>query len=456
MKKLIIFDLDGVLVSTKDLHYEALNSALEEVDSKYVISRQDHLKTFDGLKSSEKLDMLTKDRGLPQELHSQIWNRKQELTIQQLQHIKPDQFIKMTLRELRRRGYKLACCSNAIRRSVLTILSKLDLIEQLDLIISNEDVKQGKPHPEMYWKAMSIMGVLPEETLIVEDSPAGLLAASRSRADVLRVDTPKDVNIKNIAEKLNIKKMGKVPKWQGGKLNVLIPMAGAGSRFQAAGYTFPKPLIEVKGKPMIQVVVENLNIDANFIYVVQKEHREKYNLDTLLNLITPNCKIVETDGMTEGAACTALLAKEHIDVDAPLFFANSDQFVEWDSNEFLYKMNETNADGGIVSFKATHPKWSFAKVDENGLVTEVAEKNPISDIATVGYYYWKHGSDFVKYAEQMIEKDIRVNNEFYVCPVFNEAIADCKKIKTFDIPKMWGIGTPEDLDVFLNNYKGEV
>jgi HAD superfamily hydrolase (TIGR01509 family) len=456
MKKLIIFDLDGVLVSTKDLHYEALNSALEEVDSKYVISRQDHLKTFDGLKSSEKLDMLTKDRGLPQELHSQIWNRKQELTIQQLQHIKPDQFIKMTLRELRRRGYKLACCSNAIRRSVLTILSKLDLIEQLDLIISNEDVKQGKPHPEMYWKAMSIMGVLPEETLIVEDSPAGLLAASRSRADVLRVDTPKDVNIKNIAEKLNIKKMGKVPKWQGGKLNVLIPMAGAGSRFQAAGYTFPKPLIEVKGKPMIQVVVENLNIDANFIYVVQKEHREKYNLDTLLNLITPNCKIVETDGMTEGAACTALLAKKHIDVDAPLFFANSDQFVEWDSNEFLYKMNETNADGGIVSFKATHPKWSFAKVDENGLVTEVAEKNPISDIATVGYYYWKHGSDFVKYAEQMIEKDIRVNNEFYVCPVFNEAIADCKKIKTFDIPKMWGIGTPEDLDVFLNNYKGEV
>ena len=455
-KKLIIFDLDGVLVSTKDLHYEALNSALEEVDSKYVISRQDHLKTFDGLKSSEKLDMLTKDRGLPQELHSQIWNRKQELTIQQLQHIKPDQFIKMTLRELRRRGYKLACCSNAIRRSVLTILSKLDLIEQLDLIISNEDVKQGKPHPEMYWKAMSIMGVLPEETLIVEDSPAGLLAASRSRADILRVDTPKDVNIKNIAEKLNIKKMGKVPKWQGGKLNVLIPMAGAGSRFQAAGYTFPKPLIEVKGKPMIQVVVENLNIDANFIYVVQKEHREKYNLDTLLNLITPNCKIVETDGMTEGAACTALLAKEHIDVDAPLFFANSDQFVEWDSNEFLYKMNETNADGGIVSFKATHPKWSFAKVDENGLVTEVAEKNPISDIATVGYYYWKHGSDFVKYAEQMIEKNIRVNNEFYVCPVFNEAIADCKKIKTFDIPKMWGIGTPEDLDVFLNNYKGEV
>jgi dTDP-glucose pyrophosphorylase len=246
--------------------------------------------------------------------------------------------------------------------------------------------------------------------------------------------------------------MNMTPKWKDSKLNVLIPMAGAGSRFEQAGYTFPKPLIEVKGKPMIQVVVENLNLDANYIYVVQKAHREKYNLDTLLNLITPGCKIVETQGVTQGAACTALLAKEFIDSDAPLFFANSDQFVEWDSNEFMYKMQETDADGGIVSFTATHPKWSFAKVDDNGLVTEVAEKNPISDIATVGYYYWKKGSDFVKYAEQMIKKDIRVNNEFYVCPVFNEAILDCKQIRTFNTEGMWGLGTPEDLNYYLENY----
>ena len=201
------------------------------------------------------------------------------------------------------------------------------------------------------------------------------------------------------------------------------------------------------------IVVDNLNIDANYIYVVQKSHREKYNLDTLLNLIAPGCKIIETEGLTQGAACTALLAKEYIDNDAPLFFANSDQFVEWDSNEFMYKMNETNADGGIVTFKATHPKWSFAKIGDSGFVTEVAEKNPISDIATVGYYYWKHGSDFIKYAEQMIEKNIRTNNEFYTCPTFNEAIVDGKKIKTFNIDKMWGLGTPEDLNYYLENKK---
>jgi dTDP-glucose pyrophosphorylase len=334
------------------------------------------------------------------------------------------------------------------------MLAKLGLIEYIDLIISNEDVKNSKPHPEMYWKAMSMMTVLPEETLIVEDSPPGLLAAARSRAHTLRVNNPKDLTEQKLYSKLQEKKSFTVPKWQGGKMNVLIPMAGAGSRFQQAGYTFPKPLIDVRGKPMIQVVTENLNIDATFIYVVQKEHREKYNLDTLLNLISPGCKVVEVNGITEGAACTTLLAKEHINNDEPLLMANSDQFVEWDSNEFMYKMIEQNLDGGIVSFKATHPKWSFAKIDNQGYVTEVAEKNPISDIATVGIYYWKHGKDYVQFAEQMIEKNIRVNNEFYVCPVFNEAIQAGKRIKTFDIPTMWGLGTPEDLKYYLENHKG--
>jgi dTDP-glucose pyrophosphorylase len=330
------------------------------------------------------------------------------------------------------------------------MLSKIGLIEYMDLILSNEDVKNSKPHPEIYWKAMSSIGVLPDETLIIEDSPVGLQAAVRSHAEVLRVSNTLDLTLNKIENKLQKNKNMKKPKWSDDKLNVLIPMAGAGSRFEKAGYTFPKPLIDVNGEPMIKVVTDNLNVDANFIYIVQKNHREKYNLDTLLNLISPNCKIVEVDGLTEGAACTTLLAKKLIDNDQPLLIANSDQFIEWDSNEFFYKMNETNAEGGIVTFRSTHPKWSFAKINEEGLVTEVAEKNPISDIATVGVYYWKRGSDYVKYAEQMIEKNNRVNNEFYVCPVFNEAIKGKTKIRIFEIEKMWGLGTPEDLNVFLS------
>ena len=201
-------------------------------------------------------------------------------------------------------------------------------------------------------------------------------------------------------------------------------------------------------------MLRNLNIDAQHIFVVRKEHEERYNIKHLLQLISPGCEVIYTDGLTEGAACTTLLAKEFINNDEALLYANSDQFLEWDSNEFMYSMMADNIDGGMLTFEATHPKWSFAKLGSDGYVTEVAEKKPISNIATTGIYYWKHGSDYVKYAEQMIEKDIRVNNEFYVCPVFNEAIADGKKIKIFPTKKMWGIGTPEDLDTYLRNYKG--
>ena len=116
----------------------------------------------------------------------------------------------------------------------------------------------------------------------------------------------------------------------------------------------------------------------------------------------------------------------------------------------MYTMQESDCDGGIVTFKATHPKWSFAEIDSLGRVTRVAEKDPISDNATVGFYYWKKGSDFVKYARQMIEANFRTNGEFYVCPVFNLAIRDGKKIKAYHIDEMWGLGTPEDLERYLN------
>jgi HAD superfamily hydrolase (TIGR01509 family) len=455
MIRLIIFDLDGVLVDAKMIHYETLNQAIFHVtnDDGMVIGWDEHLSMYDGRKTSEKLQMLSERKGLDTSVHPLIWKEKQLLTLRALSNLEPSVPLQELMVSLRENGYMIACCSNSVRRTVLTVLAKLGLMEYMDIVYGNDDVKNGKPHPELYWKAMSMMGVLPDETLIVEDSPPGLLAASRSRAHVLRVNNPSDLTHEKLYTKLQERQSYIQPKWQGGKMNVLIPMAGAGSRFQQAGYSFPKPLIDVRGKTMIQVVVENLNIDATYVYVVQKEHREKYNLDTLLNLITPNCKIVEVDGLTEGAACTTLLAKEYIDNDLPLVMANSDQFVEWDSNEFMYKMIEQNVDGGIVTFRATHPKWSFVKVDEFGYVTEVAEKNPISDIATVGIYYWKHGSDYVKYAEQMIQKNVRVNNEFYVAPVFNEAISDGKRIKPFDVSTMAGLGTPEDLNYFLEQYK---
>jgi len=448
MIKLILFDLDGVLVDAKDIHYQALNRALGK---HFAITPEQHRNLYDGRKTREKLQMLTADKGLPVELHDEIFDKKQSITVQMMHELPLNTNALELFEELENQGYMIGVCSNSIRRTVLTALAKSGLIEYCSVILSNEDVKNSKPHPEIYWKAMSMMGCLPDETIIIEDSPPGLLAAERSRASYIRVQSPSEVTKETIMPKLETTKI--MNKWKDDKLNVLIPMAGAGSRFAQAGYTFPKPLIDVNGKPMIQVVVENIGLDANFIFVVQKEHRERFKLDNMLPLIAPNCRIVEVDGITEGAACTALLAKEYIDNDAPLFFANSDQYVEWEPVQFMYDMQETQADGGIVTFKATHPKWSFAKIDENGLVTEVAEKNPISDNATVGYYYWKKGSDFVKYAEQMIDRDIRVNGEFYVCPVFNQAIEDCKEIRVHEASAMWGLGTPEDLEYYIKERK---
>jgi dTDP-glucose pyrophosphorylase len=229
-------------------------------------------------------------------------------------------------------------------------------------------------------------------------------------------------------------------------------MAGQGSRFATEGYTFPKPLIDVDGKPMIQKVVENLNFSAEFIFLVRKEHLRKYEglSDTLHRITGGQAKIVEVEGLTEGAAFTALLAKEHINTDEDLLIANSDQVIEYRPENFLTMKNMTTADGIVFTFNAVHPKWSFAKVDDAGFVTQVAEKVPISNIATCGIYWYRKGKDFVEAAESMIAKNIRVNNEFYIAPVYNEMIGVGKTVIPFFVQQMHGIGTPEDLQTFLN------
>lgn len=459
MIKLIIFDLDGVLVEARDVHYHALNGAIQQIAGmEYVIHHDEHLSTYDGLPTTKKLKMLTEKKGLSEDLYHEIWEAKQKQTGAVLKKTLSidEQKCKM-LKDLRDMGYKIYCASNSISDSVRLMLFYTGMMEHIDWWISNEDVKNAKPHPEMYLECMIRAGISPRHTLIVEDSHRGREAAIEAGAHLCAVENAEDTTFEKVwasiehADYRNRRNIS-MPKWQDKKMNVVIPMAGAGSRFQEAGYTFPKPLIEINGKPMIQIIVENLNMDANFIFIVQKEHYEKYNLKYLLNLITPNCTIIPIESITEGAACTTLLAKEFINNDDHLLLANSDQFVEWDSNEFMYTMINDKVDAGILSFKATHPKWSFAKLGPDGFVIEVAEKKPISDIATVGIYYWKHGSDYVNAAEQMIEKDIRINNEFYVCPVFNQALIEFAKIKTYMVEKMWGLGTPEDLERFVEEY----
>jgi HAD superfamily hydrolase (TIGR01509 family) len=457
MTKLIIFDLDGVLVDTKMIHYYSLNMALQTFDYPS-IGLNEHLARFDGKSTKDKLKTLVNEDRINPELVQEIEEEKKGFTRIALDNnIVYNQNLVNLFYTLKENGFKIAVASNAIRETVVICLLNLGVMRYVDYFQSNEDVQYKKPHPQMYWNCMTMFGAYPKDTYIVEDSAVGRQGALASGANLIAVNNHTEVTEENIMSKIQRVDENKVSeKWEDDDMVVLIPMAGAGSRFADAGYTFPKPLIEVKNKPMIQVVVDNLGIKAKYVYIVQKAHYEKYNLQHLLNLITPNCEIVQVEGLTEGAACTTLLAKEFINNDKRLVIANSDQFVEWNSNEVMYSLVESSLDGGILTFKSTHPKWSFAKVDENGFVVEVAEKKPISDNATVGVYYWKKGSDYVKYAEKMIEKNIRVNNEFYVAPVFNQAIDDGKRFGIREISAMWGIGTPEDLNYFLANYKGTV
>ena len=236
-------------------------------------------------------------------------------------------------------------------------------------------------------------------------------------------------------------------------LNIVVPMAGRGSRFAVAGYADPKPLIPVHGTPMIQLVIENLRppVEHRFIFVCQREHVAAYELDRLLPQWAPGCIVVAIDGVTEGAACTVLTAREHIDSDDALIIANSDQYVDHPMADYVTALGDL--DGLIMTMTADDPKWSFVEKDAEDLVTRVVEKEVISDEATVGVYSFARGRDFVRAADAMIAADERVNGEFYVAPVYGQLIAAGGRIGTVSIGSvgagMYGLGTPADLDAFL-------
>ena len=453
----IIFDLDGVLISSKDIHFKALNKAIKKVGINYQINYTDHLNRFDGLPTVTKLEILNKEKLIDKKYNKKIILEKKNITKKEkksnLKYNKKifDMFQKLS------KNYKLGIATNAIQDTLDQSIRRLKLKKFIKSAISTKQIKSSKPSPEIYLRSMINMSSNPRNTLILEDSHVGRSAAKDSGAKLMPIKSTEDVTYENIISFIKEDNPGVIHvnnSWEDKNLNIVIPMAGEGSRFVNAGYSFPKPLIEVNKKPMIQIVKESLGINGQYIFLVRGEHLKKYNLNSFLKILAPNCKIIIVDKLTEGAACTVMLAKKYIDNDNPLIIANSDQYIEWNPSETMYKFTSQKIDGGILTFNSIHPKWSYAKVDQdNQKVIEVAEKNVISNNATVGVYYWKKGSDFVKYTNQMISNNIRVNNEFYVCPVFNQAIKDKKIIKISKVDSMWGLGTPEDLKNFSDNYK---
>jgi len=236
------------------------------------------------------------------------------------------------------------------------------------------------------------------------------------------------------------------------KLNLLIPLAGSGKHFKDQGFIFPKPLIEVRGKPMVQIVCENLaGLDATTtIFVVRKEDVDGFALADVLRLLVPGCEIIISERPTAGAACSALMAIKYINNDDPLVIANGDQYLDIKVADFLADARRRKLDGSMITFRSIHPKWSFAKLDNEGYVMETAEKRPISDLATAGIYYFAAGRLFVEAAQAMIRKEARVMDQFFICPSYNELILQGKKIGIYEIGKqaMLPLSTPEEVKAF--------
>ncbi len=447
-----IFDLDGVLVDSKEIHFSTLNNALSQVAPDFVIDINSHLERFEGLPTKIKLDKLTAENGLPVKLHQKIWELKQELTQIEFSNVKLDKELISIFKFLKKSNIMIGVASNSVKKTVESSLISLGIKEFVDLSVGNEDVSRGKPYPEIYRLVMEKLNLQSSNTFIFEDSDVGRASARESGAYLFEVSNRHtlDLNLFHslVTDILEGNSSNKFKRKM--KMNVLIPMSGEGSRFKQKGYTFPKPLIDIHGKPMISLVVENLSLDAHYIFVVRESHAKDFDLNSIFESIVDDFSVVKVKELTEGAACTTLLAQNYINNNEELVIANSDQYVDSSISEGIRYFQENNFDGGILTFNSTHPKWSYVKVDNENNIYEVAEKKVISNRATVGIYYWKKGSDYTKYAKEMVAKNQRVNGEFYICPVFNLAIEDGQRIGSYDVTGMWGLGTPEDLDIYLS------
>ena len=239
-------------------------------------------------------------------------------------------------------------------------------------------------------------------------------------------------------------------------MNIVFPMAGLGSRFSSQGYDIPKPLIKVLGKTIVEWSIRTLGLEGNFIFCCKTEHVEKFKIDIILKEIIPKCEIVTIDYQTEGTLQTILEAKKFINNSDELIISDSDHYLEWDVSKF-HEIQKTDIDGCAMVFpdEQTSDAFSYVKLDHNGFIVKSSEKTPISTIATVGLHYFKKGSDFVKFGETMINENLRTNNEFYVTPIYNLFAKSMKKITTFPVKKMWALGNPEEVNLFVKEFDGK-
>lgn len=446
----LFFDLDGVLVEFKDIHKNAYVQAWNSLHTQK-ITHEFHAAHLEARSTKQKIKICTDYFNLNDD-QTATFDSKQNITEGLLAVAPVYQKTKDALQWALSSGHVISCCSNSIRSTIITSLLKLvPSIDVFKVILSNEDVKHPKPNPEIYLEALKRLNITPSDALVFEDSIVGKAAAIAAGCKVISIFDALDITPKFIEYAILHGVRPIAPQF-----NVVIPMAGLGSRFQKGGYSTPKPFLPVFGIPMFKWVIKNIVPDnlidrAQIHIIIRKEHLERFmelkDDDRIKIHIVPE--------LTEGAACTVLTIKEHINNDLPLVVANSDQYLEWDAATFYMSLFHPEWDGVISTFDQHDPtdlRWSYAQVDKEGCIKAVAEKVFIGPIATTGIYGWSKGSSYVSDTETMISANIRVNNEFYVCPVYNIGIERGDRIRTHTCKKMWGLGVPADYELFLKTY----
>ena len=239
-------------------------------------------------------------------------------------------------------------------------------------------------------------------------------------------------------------------------MNVLLLMAGPDAAFQDAGFTFPKNLVEVGGLSVVEHVVRNTSglraLGARYLFTVRRDEDTKHHTGAMLQLLMPDGILISAPALTAGAACTALLAIDHIDNDEPLLIVNGDIVVDADLTAIVSGFAQRELDGGILVFRSAHPRWSHVRCDAEGYVVEAAEKRPISDLATTGHYWFRRGRDFVRAAMASIRKDAHVNHAFFVCPCYNELVLDHKRIGVHEIATgaYHSLATPDGVHAYAD------
>lgn len=430
-----LFDLDGVLVNTANIQY---NSTIKAI-SKYVnISLLKNQNIDNILKSTittiNKLDYLIKENIISDKDKLNIYNEKKIIANNCFNNLTVDNEKVKLFSFLKNKKCKIAVVTNGNKNSAIIILKALGLYQFLDLLITNEDVVNSKPHSEPFIKAISYFGGNLENFIIFEDSEIGLKSANGTGCKVYKVDNPIDINISLIKQLNNLNR------------NILIPAAGLGSRYINRGFKLQKPLIELENKTLIEHAISSLNIEGNYIFVIRKiDNNSNIELIKALRNIQPECKVIEIDYITEGSASTCYLAKEFIDNNDELIISNCDQILKWDSKKYLEY--SSNYDCSVLTYKSNEDKNSFIKTDENNIGIEIREKEVISDNALVGVHYFKKGSDFIKSYEYIFKNNIKFKNEYYVSTVCNDLITKGKKVLNYPFQKneiYYSTGTPED------------